>query len=67
MENFEDFINQLLLAAAVVSIIIGLIKDGFPNGLIEGVSICIALVIIITVTSGNNWISERQLADLVSL
>ena len=66
-ENFDDTINLVLLAAAVVSVIIGLIKDGFPEGLIEGVSIMIALLIIISVNSGNNWISERQLASLVKL
>ena len=67
MENFDDKINLILLAAAAVSIVIGLIKDGWPMGLIEGTSIMIALVIIIVVNSGNNWISERQLANLVAL
>ena len=67
MENFDDKINLILLAAAAVSIVIGLIKDGWPMGLIEGTSIMIALVIIIAVNSGNNWISERQLANLVAL
>lgn len=66
-ENFEDTINQILLAAAIVSIIIGLFKEGFPEGLIEGTSIMISLCIIIVVNSGNNWFSERRLAQLVSL
>jgi len=67
MENFDDTINKILLAAAIVSIIIGLIKEGFPEGMIEGTSILIALNIIIVVNSGNNYISERRLADLVNL
>jgi magnesium-transporting ATPase (P-type) len=67
MENFDDTINRILFAAAIVSIVIGIIKDGFPAGLIEGTSIMIALNIIIIVNSGNNWISERRLADLVNL
>ena len=58
MENFEDPINIVLLCAAFVSVAIGLLKDGFPDGLIEGVSICIALVIIIVVGSANNYKSE---------
>jgi len=66
-ENFEDTINQILCAAAVVSIVIGLIQHGFPEGLIEGTSILIALNIIIVVNSGNNWLSEKRLADLVKL
>jgi len=67
MENFDDPINVILLLAAFVSVIIGLIKEGFPEGLIEGTSIMIALVIIIVVNSGNNYISERRLANLVKL
>jgi len=59
MDNFNDTINLILLAAAVVSVVIGLFKEGWPRGLIEGISIMIALVIIITVTSANNWVSER--------
>lgn len=35
--------------------------------MLEGTSILIALTIIIVVNSGNNYISERRLADLVSL
>jgi magnesium-transporting ATPase (P-type) len=67
MENFDDKINIILFGAAIVSIIIGLVKDGFPQGLIEGTSIMIALNIIIIVNSGNNWKAERRLADLVNL
>lgn len=65
-ENFEDKINQILFVAAIVSSIIGYIQHGL-DGLIEGVSILIALVIIITVNSGNNYVSERRLAELVQL
>jgi len=67
MENFDDPINRILLAAAFVSVVIGLIQHGYPDGMIEGTSILIALNIIIIVNSGNNWISERRLADLVNL
>ena len=66
MENFEDFINIVLLAASIVSLAIGLIKEGFPEGMIEGTSIIIALFIIIVVNSGNNWVSEQKLAKLVA-
>jgi magnesium-transporting ATPase (P-type) len=55
MENFKDCINIILLVAAVVSLAIGIIKDGFPKGLINGVSILIALGIIIVVSSANNY------------
>jgi len=67
LENFEDPINRILCAAAVVSLIIGLIQHGFPEGLLEGTSILVALVIIIVVGSGNNYFSERRLAELVAM
>ena len=35
--------------------------------MIEGTSILIALCIIIVVNSGNNYLSEKRLADLVNL
>ena len=65
LENFNDPINVILCGAAVVSIIIGLIREGFPEGLTEGLSIMIALVIIFVVNSGNNYMSEKQLAKMV--
>mmetsp|Transcript_15972 Transcript_15972/g.26934 ORF Transcript_15972/g.26934 Transcript_15972/m.26934 type:complete len:1163 (-) Transcript_15972:42-3530(-) len=66
-ENFDDAINKILFGASIVSMIIGIINEGFPEGMIEGTSILIALLIIIVVNSGNNYISERRLADLVNL
>ena len=67
LENFDDRINQILLGAALVSLAIGLYKEGFPTGLIEGTSIALALLIIVSVTSVNNYISEKRLAELVAL
>ena len=58
-ENFEDPINVVLCGAALVSVVIGILKEGFPDGLTEGLSIMIALVIIIVVNSANNYASER--------
>ena len=64
MENFEDRINQILVVAAIVSIIIGVLKEGV-SGLIEGFSIVIALIIITIVNSANNYASEIKLRDLM--
>lgn len=65
MENFDDKINQILIAAALVSLLIGNIKEEFPEGMIDGSSIVVALLIIITVNSANNYSSERQLAEML--
>lgn len=61
MENFADFINQVLLVACIVSCVMGWFKDG-PSGLVEGFSIAIALVLIIAVSSINNYSAEMQIA-----
>lgn len=66
MENFKDTINIILLVAAIVSLAIGILKNGFPDGLINGASILVALTIIIVVSSGNNYISELRLAKIVA-
>lgn len=68
LENFEDFINRVLLAAALVSVVIGEIQHPMTwKGLLEGTSIAVALTIIIVVTSTNNYLAERRLAQLVAL
>ena len=53
--------------AAIVSVVIGLIKEGFPGGLVDGISIAIALIIITVVSSVNNYISEGKLAIMIVL
>jgi magnesium-transporting ATPase (P-type) len=58
MANFDDFINKVLLGACIVSGAIGYIQHGF-SGLTEGVSIAIALVLIIAVSSANNYQAEK--------
>jgi Ca2+ transporting ATPase len=65
-ENFEDPINQILVVAAIVSTVIGVIKDG-ADGLIEGFSIVVALIIITVVNSANNYASEVKLRDLMMI
>jgi Ca2+ transporting ATPase len=60
LENFEDRILQILLIAAFVSLVIGIWKEGIEHGWIEGLSIFIAVTIIVSVTAGNNYIKEKQ-------
>ena len=57
-ETFEDTILQILIAAAIVSTVVGVIKDGMM-GLVEGGSILLAIVIIVGITTGNNYKKER--------
>ena len=57
-EAFEDTILQILIAAAIISTVVGVIKDGMM-GLVEGGSILLAIVIIVGITTGNNYKKER--------
>jgi magnesium-transporting ATPase (P-type) len=66
LDNFDDPIFKILLAAAGISIIIGLFREGLP-GIIDGLSILFALFIITVVNSANNYDSERKLRDLTAL
>jgi magnesium-transporting ATPase (P-type) len=67
MGNFDDFINRVLLGACIVSLIIGNIKEPFPEGMIEGTSIAIALCIIIVVGSANEYTASLKLKELIAL
>lgn len=60
LENFEDRILQILLIAATVALIVGVVQHGWETGWVEGMSIYIAVCIIVTVTAGNNYIKEKQ-------
>jgi Ca2+ transporting ATPase len=66
LENFEDRILQILLLAAFVSLIIGIVQHGWKHGWVEGMSIFIAVFIIVSVTAGNNYLKEKQFQKLVS-
>lgn len=56
LENFEDDMLKILCASAVVSLVLGIATEGLAEGWLEGASILIAVIIIVTVTSANNYI-----------
>ena len=60
IECFDDVIMKVLAVAAVVSMAIGIYKDGWEHGWIDGTSILVAILIIIIVTVGNNYVKEKQ-------
>lgn len=55
---------RVLCVAAVVSLVLGIATEGLEHGWYEGTSILVAIVIIVTVTSGNNWVKEQQFKKL---
>jgi hypothetical protein len=59
-EAAGDVMLVMLIIAASVSLVLGIIEDGWATGWLDGVSIYIAVVIIISITAGNNWVKEKQ-------
>jgi len=48
-----------LCAAAFVSLIIGCINEGIAEGWLEGMAIFIAVILIVSVTSINDYMKEK--------
>ena len=61
----EDFILKVLMVAAVVATVVGIYNDGFALGWIDGVSILVAIVIIVVVTVGNDLAKEAKFQELM--
>ena len=55
---------RILCYSAVVSLVLGIATEGIKEGWLEGASILLAVVIIVTVTSGNNYLKEKQFQKL---
>ena len=64
VECFDDEMLRIISVAAIVSIIVGMIKDGPKIGWVDGSTIVIAVVIIVAVTAGNNYMKEKQFEKL---
>lgn len=55
---------RILCISAVVSLVLGIATEGIKEGWLEGASILIAVVIIVSVTSTNNYLKEKQFQKL---
>ncbi|CAD8093207.1 unnamed protein product [Paramecium sonneborni] len=64
LECFGDTMLQILLVAALVSTIIGIINEGIKTGWTEGATIFLAVFLIVSITAGNNYLKERQFQQL---
>jgi P-type Ca2+ transporter type 2B len=45
--------------AATAALIIGIVQHGLKSGWVEGISIYIAVTVIVSVTAGNNYMKEK--------
>jgi Ca2+-transporting ATPase len=64
---YNDKIIILLTVAAVVSLSLGIyetVSEGTGVDWVEGVAICVAILIVTIVTAANDWQKERQFAKL---
>ena len=62
-EAFKDTTLMILIAAAVVSLVIGIVEHG-ADGWIEGGAILIAVFLVAGVTAGNDYTKELQFRAL---
>ncbi|CAG9314516.1 unnamed protein product [Blepharisma stoltei] len=62
-EALEDTTLRILIAAALISLVVGIWEDP-EEGWLEGVAILVAVVIVVLVTSINNWVKEKQFRKL---
>ncbi|KAL3478333.1 hypothetical protein BJX99DRAFT_269327 [Aspergillus californicus] len=66
-DAYNDKIIILLTIAAVVSLSLGIYEAASGQSRvdwIEGVAVCVAIVIVVAVTAGNDWQKQRQFAKL---
>lgn len=64
LQTFEDDTMRILCAAAIVSLILGILMHGIKEGWLEGVSILLAVVIVSAVTAFNDYMKEKQFRKL---
>ena len=64
IESMEDKMLQILIVASLISLLIGVCKEGLARGWIEGFAIFLAVFIVVTISSFNNWSKEQQFQKL---
>jgi len=65
LEPFEDFIMKVLVFAAIVSLIGGVYEHGW-SGCIEGVAIIFVIILIVIVTTCNEYAKVQQFKELMA-
>ena len=64
LECFEDIMLRVLLIASIISLAIGLLKDGIKTGWIEGTAIFFAVFLVVTISSYMNYQKQEQFLKL---
>ncbi len=64
IECFEDPTLRVLLVASIISLIIGVAKDGMKTGWIEGTAIFFAVFLVVSISSYMNYQETEQFLKL---
>jgi magnesium-transporting ATPase (P-type) len=62
-EQLQDFILKILILAAMISLVIGIIEEP-ADGWMEGAAILIAVTLVVMVTAVNDYLKQKQFAKL---
>ena len=63
-EQFEDRLIQVLIIAAIISTITGMMEFGPELGWTTGVSIALVTFLIIVIASSNDHMKDKQFLEL---
>ena len=64
IDSLEDPMLRVLIVASLISLGVGILKEGLATGWIEGTAIFSAVFIVVTITSFLNWKKDRQFQNL---
>lgn len=64
VDSLEDPMLRILILASIVSTIIGILQEGFATGWIEGFSIFLAVFIVVSISSFQNYSKDQQFKKL---
>ncbi|CAG9310366.1 unnamed protein product [Blepharisma stoltei] len=62
-DSLQDTVLQILIVAAIISLVIGIIEDP-TSGWLEGAAILLAVFIVVCVTATNDYVKEGQFIKL---
>jgi len=62
-DALEDTTLRILIVAAFVSLVVGMIEDP-ADGWLEGVAILVAVVLVVSVTATNDYMKDKQFRKL---
>lgn len=62
--SLEDPMLRILILASIVSTVIGILQEGLSTGWIEGASIFLAVFIVVSISSFQNYSKDQQFRKL---